>query len=207
MDLAALFSCAIPTGFGIVFKYLNKINENDHVAIYGAGGIGIMSIIALRLNGIKNIYAIDKNKKNLKIAKSFGCKKTYSLNEFNYQIKKSKNFKNFIKYNIEVSGSKLMMEMAVKNLSVQGSCILAGNIKRGFKIKIDPYDLIFGKKIYGFSGNDVSLEKNLKIYTQLLRKINFSKLRKIFKVYKFKNINKAIDEFKNGKVLRPLIKF
>ena len=204
MDLVALFGCAIPTGFGIVFKYLNKINKNDHVAIYGVGGVGIMSIIALRLIGIKNIHAIDKNKKNLKIAKSFGCKKIYSLNEFNYQMKKTGNF---IKYNIEASGSKLMMEMAVKNLSTQGSCVLAGNIKRGFKIKIDPYDLIFGKKIYGFSGNDVSLEKNLKKYAQLLKKVNFNKLRKIFKVYKFKNINKAIDDFKNGKILRPLIKF
>jgi len=207
MDLAALFGCAIPTGFGIVFKYLNKVNKDDHVVIYGAGGIGIMSIIALRLRGIKNIYAIDKNKKNLKIAKSFGCVKTYSLNEFSNKIKTQKINKNFIKYNIEVSGSKLMMEMAIKNLSTQGLCVLAGNIKRGLKIKIDPYDLIFGKKIYGFSGNDISLEKNLKRYNQLLNKINFNKLRKIFKVYKFKNINRAVDDFKNGKILRPLIKF
>ena len=75
------------------------------------------------------------------------------------------------------------------------------------KIKIDPYDLIFGKKIFGFSGSDLPLDKNFKKYYQLIKKINYNKLRKVFKVYKFKKINQAIADFKNGKTLRPLIKF
>ena len=100
-----------------------------------------------------------------------------------------------------------MMELAYKNLSNDGLCILAGNIKKGNLIQLNPYDLIFGKKIVGFSGNDVSLENNLKLYYKLITKINISKLRKIFKVYKFKDINKAIKDFNSGKILRPLIKF
>ena len=106
-----------------------------------------------------------------------------------------------------MSGNKLMMEMAIKNLSSRGSCILTGNIKYGFKIEINPYELIFGKKIYGFSGNDLPLDENIQKYLQLLKKINYSKLRKVFKVYKFHNINKAIYDFKKEKVLRPVIKF
>ena len=100
-----------------------------------------------------------------------------------------------------------MMELAYKNLSNDGLCVLAGNIKKGNTIQLNPYDLIFGKKIVGFSGNNVSLEKNIRIYHKLINKINFSKLRKIFKIYKFKNINNAIKDFNNGKILRPLIKF
>jgi len=51
----------------------------------------MMSIIALKSLGIKNIYAIDKNKKNLNIATKFGCKKIYSLDSFNKEIMNSKN--------------------------------------------------------------------------------------------------------------------
>ena len=54
--------------------------------------------------------------------------------------------------------------MQLKNLPNDGICVLAGNIKKE-KIRINPYDLIF-KKIFGFSGMDVSLEKNLNLYTK-----------------------------------------
>ena len=207
MDLAALFGCAIPTGFGIIFKYIKKIKKNEFVGIYGVGGIGIMSIIALRSLGIKNIYAVDKNKKNLIIAKKFGCKKIYLLNTLNNKNINLKIDKKLIKYNIEISGNKHMMEMAINSLSTKGLCILAGNIKFGNKIKFNPYELIFGKQIYGFSGNNVSLEKNIKRYSTIVQKLNFTKLRKIFKTYKFNNINQAIIDFRKGKTFRPLIKF
>ena len=131
----------------------------------------------------------------------------YTPNILNKKIIDLKINKKSIKYNIEISGNKKMMEMAIQNLSVKGLCILAGNVRYGFKIKLNPYELIFGKKILGFSGNDVSLDKNLEKYYKLIKKINYTKLRKNFKLYKFANINKAIHEFKNGKTLRPLIKF
>ena len=208
LDIAALLGCAIPTGFGIVLKYFNKFNKEDYVGVYGAGGVGLMSIIALKGLGFKNIYAVDQNKKNLRTAKKFGCKKTYNFNilkdkqKFDSDINKDK-----IKFNIELSGSKVMMQSAYKNLSRKGTFVLAGNTKIGEKIKINPYDLIFGKKIHGFSGNDVSLEDNINDYSKIIKKLSFTKIRKVYKTYSFQNINLAIKDFNNGKVLRPLIKF
>ena len=207
MDIAALFGCALPTGFGIVLNYLKKISKNDYVGIYGVGGVGIMSLIALKSLGIKNIYAIDKNKRNLNIAKKFGCKFTSTLENFEKKILNKFINKKDIKYNFEMSGNKMMMEAAIKNLSDSGNMIFAGNTKKGDFIRLNPYDLIFGKKIFGFSGNDVSLEKNFKNYIKIIKKINFKQISNIFSIYKFKNINEAILDFKKGTVLRPLIKF
>jgi len=207
MDIAALFGCAIPTGFGIIFKNINKIKKNEFVGVYGSGGVGIMAIIALKAIGIKNIYAIDKNKKNLKIAKKFGCKNAYTLENFNKNIINSKINKNLIKYNFEISGNIKMMEMAIHNLSSGGVCVLAGNVKHGHKIKFNPYDLIFGKRIYGFSGNDLSLENNIKKYYGIIKKLKLKKIRSVFTEYNFRKINLAIKDFKKGKILRPLISF
>ena len=207
MDIAALFGCAVPTGFGIIFKNIKNINKNEFVGIYGAGGVGIMAIIALKAMGIKNIYAIDKNKKNLNIAKKFGCKNAYTLDDFDKNIINFKINKKLIKYNFEISGNVKMMEMAIHNLSSDGICVLAGNIKHGHKIKFNPYDLIFGKRIYGFSGNDLSLEGNINKYFNIIKKLKLKKLRNIFTHYKFQNINSAIKDFKKGKILRPLIHF
>ena len=207
MDIAALFGCALPTGFGIVFNFLKKISKNDYIGIYGVGGVGVMAFIALKTLGIKNIYAVDKNKKNLQIVRKLGCKFVGNPKEMEKKIINKLIDKKNIKYNFEMSGHKIMMEAAIKNLSYNGTMVLAGNTRKGDFIRLNPYDLIFGKKIFGFSGNDVSLEKNIKNYVKIIRKINLKKLRSIFSVYKFKNINKAIRDFKKGTVLRPLIKF
>ena len=207
MDIAALFGCALPTGFGIVFNFLKKISKNNYIGVYGVGGVGVMAFIALKTLGIKNIYAVDKNKKNLQIVRKLGCKFVGNPKEMEKKIINKLIDKKNIKYNFEMSGHKIMMEAAIKNLSYNGTMVLAGNTRKGDFIRLNPYDLIFGKKIFGFSGNDVSLEKNIKNYVKIIRKINLKKLRSIFSVYKFKNINKAIRDFKKGTVLRPLIKF
>jgi len=207
MDIAALFGCALPTGFGIVFNFLKKLSKNDYVGIYGVGGVGIMSLIALNSLGIKNIYAVDKNKKNLHIAKKIGCKFTGKPKEIDKKIINKLIDKQKIKYNFEMSGNKMMMETAMKNLSNNGTMILAGNTRKGDFVRLNPYDLIFGKKIYGFSANNISLEKNIKNYIKIIKKINLRKLRNVFSTYKFESINKAVQDFKKGTILRPLIKF
>ena len=98
------------------------------------------------------------------------------------------------------------MNFAINDLPYNGICILAGNTKKGNKVNIDPYDLIFGKKIIGFSGMDVSLEKNLNKYAKILKKVKIKKLRSLYKIYSLNQINKAIIDFKKGKVFRSLIK-
>ena len=206
MDIAALLGCALPTGFGIVHKFARDIDKGKFVSIYGIGGVGLMVLIALKQLGFKKIITIDKNQKNLKIAKKIGVMYACSLNYFNKKIVDQKIKKSNIALNIEISGNEKMTQSAINNLDAKGKVIIAGNIKKGNFIKLNPYDLIFGKNLLGFSGNDVSLEKNLKKYIAILKKFGLNKVRKFYKSYQFKHINKAIADFKSGKVLRPLIK-
>lgn len=207
LDIAALFGCAVPTGFGIVLKYYRKIPKNAYTGVYGVGGVGLMSIIALKALGFNNIYAVDKDKKKLEIAKKFGCKYVFNTSEAKDIKKFTLNLdRNKIKFNIEISGNIKLMEIAYKYLSKDGIFVLAGNPKKNKKISIDPYDLIFGKRIFGFSGNDISLEKNINFFSKILKIVGIKKLRKLYKTYSFNNINIAVNDFSKGKTLRPLIK-
>ena len=165
----------------------------------------MMCLIALKALGFKNIYVVDKNLTNLKHAKKFDCNEIHHIKNINQLKIDNKKILN-TKANIEVSGNQEVMNYAIKNLPNDGICVLAGNIKKGKKIRINPYDLIFGKKIFGFSGMDVSLEKNLNLYTKIIKKTNIKKLRSIYKTYPLRQINKAIIDFKKGKVFRSLIK-
>lgn len=206
LEKASLFGCAMPTGVGLAnyaLKY--KINKKKIICIFGVGGIGLISLLTLNYYGYKNIIAIDKNKKNLNFAKIIGAKYTLDYKKFKKLITNNKININDIMLNIESSGNKLMMEQALINLSTKGYCIISGNEKIGKKININPYDIIFGKKIIGTIGGNISLEKNIKLFKKLLAFNKITNQIYFKKKYKLKNINSAIKDFINGRSTRPLI--
>ena len=204
---AALFGCAFPTGVGLAKKTIKLlIKKNETICVFGVGGIGLITILTLKYFGYQNIIAIDKNSTNLKYAKFLGASKNLDLNSFKSQIRSKKINKDSIKLNIEASGNKIMMESAYKFLSANGTCLIAGNIKLNQNIKINPYDIIFGKKLLGTIGGDIDIKKNLRLFMKLIKSNNKIKYIFLKKIYKLENINKAFIDFKNGITTRPLIK-
>ena len=74
------------------------------------------------------------------------------------------------------------------------------------KIKLDPFDFIKGKRIYGSWGGEVNYERSSKKIFKLFKSIkNIEKLFKE-KTYSLAEINKAIQDLKKNRVLRPIIK-
>ena len=87
------------------------------------------------------------------------------------------------------------------------SLIFASNHNTNKKLKIDPFEFIKGKQIYGTWGGNLNMKKefnNLEKFFNFYKK-NFPK--KLYKVYSFDQINKAIDDYKKGKVLKSIIRF
>ena len=76
----------------------------------------------------------------------------------------------------------------------------------GEKIKIDPHELITGKKIEGSWGGETDLSKQILEMHKLFSKskINLNLLLK--KTYKLEEINKVFYDLKFGNVARPIIK-
>ena len=70
------------------------------------------------------------------------------------------------------------------------------------------WDFILGKTLTGAWGEGGTTMKNFKLNEKIL--INqIENIKKILpsKNYKIYEINKAIKDFRNGKILRPIIKF
>ncbi len=201
MNEAALYGCAVPTGFGMVSSL--KVNKNSKVIITGFGGIGFFVYLTLKSKGIKNIIIIDKNYHKQKIAKKLGLKNI--LNNINSK-KVEKIFQSKADYCFETTGSAEMIEKSFKNLKDSGTLRFASHPKKGELIKIDPYDLIKGKKILGTWGGNINLGKQLNHMANILSKFK-KEIRVITKkTYSLDKINDVIQNFKRGKILRPLIK-
>ncbi len=75
-EAAALFGCAVVTGAGAVINTA-KVQPGTSTAIVGLGGVGLMSMLALRLSGARQIIAIDMIDDKLKLAKQLGATHTF----------------------------------------------------------------------------------------------------------------------------------
>jgi len=195
-----LLCCALPTGAGMVLNNDSKIDKKK-ILIVGLGGVGLSSLLTAIYKKYEEIYAVDNNsqkisylKKKLKRHKIFYYNDIKELKHLNFDLI------------IESTGNAKVISASMKYLKNHGKLIFASHPKFGEKIKIDPYDLILGKKIYGSWGGDINFKKHLHLLIKIIK--FFKKIENVFfkKFYKLEEINTAINDLKNGKIIRPIIK-
>lgn len=198
-----LLSCALPTGAGMILGEDQKINNNNKkILIIGLGGVGLSSLLTAIYKRYKEIHAVDSNLSRIRFLKK--RLKKYNIS-YHQDLLKLKNLK--FDLIIESTGSSKIISSSVNYLKNNGKLIFASHPKFNDKIIIDPYDLILGKKILGSWGGNINFKKDLK---PLIKIIKFYKnVENIYfpKLYKFEDINIAINDFRKGKILRPIIYF
>ncbi|MDA7442159.1 alcohol dehydrogenase catalytic domain-containing protein [Candidatus Pelagibacter ubique] len=195
---AVLYGCATPTGAGIVINQLKKIKKKHKVCLIGVGGVGMAALLAL-IKKKPKIFVIEKNKKKKQFLKKF------NINLIN--DKEIKSYKNFFDFCIETSGSTKMIEGGFDLIKNDGKLIFASHPKNSKKIKLNPHDLISGKKIYGSWGGNCKLDSDIdKIFEYFDKKNIFSSTGKI-SFFNLKNINKAFNKVISGEINRAVIKF
>ena len=199
-----ILGCAFPTGVGMILNNVSS-SKNKKIAFLGLGGVGVSALLAgLNLN-FDEIYGFDLNQKKLNfLRKTIKTEKKVLYSLVNKKL--LKKFENYFDYVIETSGSINGIQDGFKILNNSGNMIFASHPKKGKKIKIDPFDLIKGKKIFGSWGGGIDYEKNCKKIFKILKDVkNFDKLFNE-KLYNLNNINSAIQDLKDEKVLRPIVK-
>ena len=205
-NIAPFFGCAALTGMGIIYNEA-KPKKNETILLIGFGGIGFFSIIGLFSKGIQNVIVLDINEKKREVAKKLGVKYFYNIKNLKEKMHLINKFSGKIDLCLENSGNSKSLEFAISMLKNDGRVYFSSHPPKNQKIKIFPHDLIKGKKIYGTWGGatvpDRDIPRFAKIVSKNIRWINCIKSH----VYYFNKINKAIKDFKSGRVLRPIIKF
>lgn len=204
LRIAPLLGCAIPTALGSVDKF--KINNKNKVAILGAGGVGITILIYLLYLNVKEITVLDIDQKKINfIRKNFKNIETVNLLSKKYDKDKYVSSYDFA---LESAGSVKAMELAFDLIHNKGTSVIIGNDHHNSKISLNPFDFIKGKKMYGSWGGFIKVyDKKFKFYEKVLNKQSHLFNKILNKEFNFKNIDKAFSQFKNKKVIRPLIKF
>jgi len=197
-ELAALFGCAITTGFGVIENNA-KLKMGESIVIFGSGGVGLNMIQAASLHSGWPIIAVDIFDNKLDLAKKFGA--THTINTNKEDVKNKINSilgKKGVDVFVDNTGIPKIIEIGYSLLNNQGRLVLVGVPKIGSNINIFSLPMHFGKKIIGSHGGESSPESDIPRFLNLLKngKLNFKEL--ISKKYKLKEINQAIESFKDG---------
>lgn len=203
---ASLLGCAVPTGAGIVFNNA-QVKKNSTAAIFGLGGIGHAALLACKIAGASTIIAVDKMKMKLRQSLLSGATHIINTTEDD-ELKAIQSITGGqgVDYAIECSGVKTLMENAFKSVKDGGGlCIIAGNLPCGEEISINPFDLIKGKRITGTWGGETDPDRDIPYYGKLFAEGTLDLKTMISPLYDFYDINLALADLEQGKVLRAIV--
>ena len=108
---------------------------------------------------------------------------------------------------VEASGSSIAMINSIEAVRPRGGIsIIVGNIHHKKEISINPREFNLGKRIYGTWGGNSNPDEHYPFYEKLMvdKKLDLSFL--LNHKYDLDDINQALQDLKNGKITRALIK-
>ena len=197
-DSAALFGCAITTGFGVVENNA-KLRMGESVMVFGAGGIGLNIIQASKLTSAWPIIAVDIFDNRLELARKFGASHIINSKKEDVENKLSEIIgEKALDLFIDNTGIPKIIEKGYEFTNNQGRVILVGVPPKDSNIGIYSLPLHFGKIILGSHGGECRPELDIPRYIKLLinKKISFEGL--ITSRYELKDINTAINDMRIG---------
>ncbi|HXT60671.1 MAG TPA: zinc-binding dehydrogenase [Pirellulales bacterium] len=203
---AALLGCALPTGAGIVINML-AIQPGESLTVFGAGGIGLSAVLAARMLGADPLIAVDVVESKLAEALRLGA--THAINARQRDpvaaIRELTQGRG-AEYAVEAAGRLETMEAAFRSVRDQGGlCVLAGNLPHGEQIAIDPFDLIRGKRIAGAWGGATRPDEDVPRYVGWFLEGRLPMNELISREYRLEEINAALDDLEQGRVVRALV--
>lgn len=200
LESAALFGCAVTTGFGVVTNNAHlKIGES--IVVFGAGGIGLNIIQAASLTSAYPVIAVDIFDNKLKLAKKMGATHTFNSNKCNI----SESITNIIGRQgadvcVDNTGIPKVIELAYELTHPQGKTILVGVPPKGKNISIYSLPLHFGKTLTGSFGGETNPSVDIPRYIKLAKagKLDLDSL--ITDRFLFPEINTAIKKLQRGRI-------
>jgi S-(hydroxymethyl)glutathione dehydrogenase/alcohol dehydrogenase len=203
---AALLGCAAPTGAGVILNQM-QVRPGQSLAIFGLGGVGTCALLAARYAQASPLIAVDVSEAKLERAKQLGA--THVLNPLEEDplaaIREWTQGQG-ADYALECAGRKEVMELAVQAVKMTGGlCVLAGNLPRGQRIEIDPFELIAGKRVMGTWGGGSQIDRDVERYAALHVQGALSLHPLITHETPLENINVLLKELEAGVVGRGLV--
>ncbi len=205
-DVTPIIGCAILTGAGAVLNTA-KARAGESVAVFGVGGVGLAAIQAAANVGAHPIIAVDLTEEKLAFAKQFGATHGINASEVDAVEEIRKLTKGGVDYAFDAIGVPQTQEQILQatrpgilGYGEGGMSVLIGIPQK--PVTFDMRVLVRGQKTYqGSWGGVTRPEKDFPMYIEWFQqgKLNLHAL--ITRRYKLEQINDAVHDLEQGKIL------
>lgn len=208
MEVAALFGCAVTTGFGVVVNNA-RVKIGESVVVFGAGGVGLNIVQAAAMVSAWPVIAVDLHDNRLELARQMGA--THLINSKKCDARQaildivgSAGVDAFI----DNTGQPAIIEMGYQLVKPQGRATLVGVPRKGNNINIHSLPLHFGKGLSGSHGGEAVPEADIPRYQSMFGAGRLRLRELITEIHDLDDINTAIQGMRDGSLAgRCLLRF
>ena len=198
MEVAALFGCAVTTGFGVVVNNA-KLKIGESVVVFGAGGVGLNIVQAAAMVSAYPVIAVDLHDNRLELAKQMGAthlinSKKVDARQAIMEVLGSAGLDAFI----DNTGQPAIIEMGYGMVKPQGRVTLVGVPRKGNNISVYSLPLHFGKGLSGSHGGEAVPEVDIPRYQSLYGAGRLRLKELITERFSLAEINSAITRMRDG---------
>lgn len=208
LKTAALYGCAVTTGFGVIDNRA-RVRLGDTVVVFGSGGIGLNIVQAAALAGAADVVAVDRFEHRLELARQCGATQTINAARQDAWARLRAIFSDLgPDVFIDNTGDPVVIAQGYDIVSPSGRVVLVGVPAKGRATSLHTLALHFGKTLVGTQGGEALPHQDIPRYMGLLRKRGIDLESLVSDVADITGINRLIDRMRTGTTAgRCLVEF
>ncbi|MFI5958661.1 NAD(P)-dependent alcohol dehydrogenase [Cryptosporangium sp. NPDC051539] len=198
------FGCGFMTGAGAVLNNL-KPGPESALAVFGAGAVGLASVMTAAAAGVPTIVAVDISPGRLQTAQEVGATHVLDSRDGDVAQRIRAIVPDGLDGAVDTTGRADVVASAVAALHTRGTCAVVG-VGPSENVEIEWRTLLNGRTVTGvISGSAVPQV----LVPQLLawQEAGRFPVEKLMAHYEFENINEAAAATKRGEVVKAVLTF
>jgi aryl-alcohol dehydrogenase len=204
LEILGPMGCGVMTGAGAVMNSLRP-RPGASIAIFGVGPVGMSAVLGAVVCGCTTIVAVDLNPDRLEMAKELGATHTVNASEVDPVAAILDITGGGAAFSLECVGNPKVLRQAVDVLPRLGVCGLLGVVPPGTEVSLNMDLLMNGRTVKGILGGDaiadLFIPKLIELYSQ--GRFPFDRM---ITFYPFEEINRAVEDMEEGRVVKPLLR-
>ncbi|MFI7141026.1 NAD(P)-dependent alcohol dehydrogenase [Streptomyces massasporeus] len=206
LESIAPLGCGVQTGVGAVWNVL-KPDTGSTVVVLGAGAVGLSAVMAAALTPATRIVAVDRVAERLCLATELGATHTVDtsredLAEALTGITGGQGADGVV----ETTGHVGVLRRGVDGLAARGTLVVVGAPPFGTEVALDVNGLLGGKRIVGLTLGDSETRTMIPALVHLVKDGRLP-LHRLIGTYPFEDIDRAVQDMRSGKTIKPVLTF
>lgn len=202
LHLLGPLACGMVTGAGSVLEAL-RLQPGQSIVVFGVGAVGLAAVMAAAIAGASQIVAVDVHEQRLELARSLGATDTVRSDSQATDALRRLRPKGF-DFSLITAPPAAVFDAATACLAVEGTAgyVIPPNgdwVPNMFQL------MTGGRKLQGIIGGNANPKTFIPLMIEFWRQGRFP-FDRLITEFPFRDIRTAWDKYREGSVVKPVLR-